>query len=472
MLTTVPFGEWLPDLSGNVVRRAENVRAIANGYAPVKAFQAITTPIPLNGTATKFYGGGAFIDSTGTSHFIACSDQQVLEWNGSDWGEDSLHNSVAASPFRIAQFGDYLMIADGASFVYTSMTAEDYGSPTDGPATAIDVAQVRDFVMCLTTDNKVQWSQFNNAKVWTTGENQADYQPILSSQGVRLIGGEYGILIKKQGITRITYVGAAGGIVFQFDEISAEVGCMAAGSVCNVGRLIFFLSERGFMMCDGAEVTPLGDEKFNRWFFSRFSRTDMENIWSAIDPRNSLVLWAMPGTPGTIIAYNWVLRRATTFSVNVTGLFTGYTAGASLEGLDEIYGDLDSMDISLDDSSIAGGNPVLLVVNDEIVVGALNGANLEATIQIDHVEPSPGRRSRIRSLRLASDATSASATVDARMRLGDAEANRSTSTMRDNGKLPIRSNGRYNTLSVTIPAEETWSFIQGAEVEFEPGDGR
>jgi hypothetical protein len=44
--------------------------------------------------------------------------------------------------------------------------------------------------------------------------------------------------------------------------------------------------------------------------------------------------------------------------------------------------------------------------------------------------------------------------------------------MRSNGKLPIRSNGRYNTLELTIPASHDWSFIEGFELEWEAGDSR
>jgi hypothetical protein len=94
--------------------------------------------------------------------------------------------------------------------------------------------------------------------VWTTGTNQADKQPSLWGQLRRVVGGEYVIAITDRSVVRGTYVGVEGGldIIWQFDQISAEVGCMAAGSVCNVGRLVFFLSERGFMMCDGHERNP------------------------------------------------------------------------------------------------------------------------------------------------------------------------------------------------------------------------
>jgi hypothetical protein len=88
------------------------------------------------------------------------------------------------------------------------------------------------------------------------------------------------------------------------------------------------------------------------------------------------------------------------------------------------------------------------------------------------LEPTPGRRSRIREVRLVTDATEASVTIDARMRAGDAERIQSAATMRSNGKMPIRANGRYNSVTATIPAGTQWTHIQGCELEFEAGDGR
>jgi hypothetical protein len=443
--------------------------AVANGYVPVRAPQSAT--VPLGSPTFPFRGGGAFIDSTGTSTLLGARTDGVFKFFGASWAGTGA--TGGAQQVRFAQFGDSVLIANGSA-VQRYLLLTGVLGPITAPPSAIDVAQTRDFVMAITTDNALQWCQFNDSATWTIGANQADKQPSLWGQLRRIIGGEYVIAITDRSVVRGTYVGVEGGldIIWQFDEISAEVGCMASGSVSNVGRLIFFLSERGFMMCDGQTVDPIADEKFNRWFFDRFSRQDIANIWSAIDPRNSLVLWAMPGTPGTIIAYNWVLKRATVFEMDVQGMFTGYTSGTSLDALDATYGNLDAIPTSLDDPLFAGGNPILLICDSGNVFNALSGDNLEATLQLDNIEPTPGRRSRIREVRLVSDTTDASVTIDARMRAGDAESIRSTSTMRGNGKLPIRANGRYNNVAVTIPAATNWSFIQGCELEFEPGDAR
>jgi hypothetical protein len=432
--------EWTPDLGGNVLTRAVNVRAVANGYAPVKAPQAVTSSL-----GAPFYGAGAFIASDGSSTLLGATNAGVFyAYDGVAW--DLVFTAVTTQPFRFAQYGDSVYVATGGMVAAYNLITAATSNPTNAPD-VVDLAQVRDFVMGITTDNQIQWCQFNNPSVWTTGTNQADKQPSLWGQARRIVGGEYGIVIADRSIVRVTYVGVEAGldIIWQFDEISAEVGVMASGSVCNVGRLIFFLSERGFMMCDGNEVSPIADEKFNRWFFDTYSRADIANIWSAIDPRYSLALWAMPGTPGRIVAYNWVLKRATTFEVDIAGLFTGYSSGTPLDALDAIYGDLDSIPVSLDDPSLQGGNPLLLIAGADNALYALTGDNLEAAMRLENIEPTQGKRSRIRSLRLVSDATDASATIDARMKAGDGESIRSTGSMRGNGKLPIRATADTTT---------------------------
>jgi hypothetical protein len=466
MLKAYRFGEWLPDLppSGNVII-ARNVYAIDGGYSPVPSYSAITPTVgaPLS-------GGCAFVGSDGTASLLTATSANLYKYSGSAW------NSVLAvstsARWRFCQFGDNIIAANGGTLVsyglITGIAAAISGAPT-----ATDVATVRDFVFAAGINGNKQlvgWSAFNDSTSWPMDgiTNQSDQQPLPDGgEAVAIVGGEYGIILQKKAIRRVTYVG--GDVIFQIDVISPEVGCIAQGSVCNAGRLIFFISERGFEMCDGENVIPVADEKFNRWFFSTYSRADIANVWAAIDPRRSLAMWALPGSPGRIICYNWVLKQAAYIETDVQAMFTGFTSAISVDSL----GDIDTIVGSLDDPKYQGGYPLLLISDNATnSVGAFSGSALEATIKIANVEPSPGARSRIRSLRPITDAINASATINARMRAGDGEDTVSAATMRSNGKMPIRANGRYNTIALTIPAAEVWTELQGVEVEFEAGDGR
>jgi hypothetical protein len=156
-----------------------------------------------------------------------------------------------------------VIAANGGDLISYDLVGGTATTIDDAP-TAADVATVRDFVVILEPDGdqlRVQWSGFNDSEDWNlSGLNQAGDQPLLSGgKGVKIVGGENGIVLQKGAIKRMTYVGAP--VVFQFDEISGEVGCMARGSVARVGQFIFFLSERGFHVCDRNSVEPIGAEK-------------------------------------------------------------------------------------------------------------------------------------------------------------------------------------------------------------------
>jgi hypothetical protein len=469
MLKAYAFGEFAPDIATNgtsALVTAKNVRAGPNGYGPVKDFAAITPAL-----AAAFKGGAAFIGSDGTSSMLSATAAALYRYSGSAWA--SVLPVVTSARWRFTQFGDNVICANGGPLIsYNLLTGTAAAIP--GAPTGTDVATVRDFVFCLKPGGNelaVQWSGFNNSAGWTPGINQSDIQPLLSGgRGVAVIGGEYGLVLQKGAVQRFLYTGAPE--IFQRDEISAEIGCMTAGSVASVGKLVFFLSERGFMLCDGNEVRPIGNEKVDRTFFARYSRADIENMSAAVDPRTSLVMFAMPGSPGAIWAYNYALDKWSTIETGLTGIFTGFTSNISIDALDAIYGNLDAVTVSLDDASLAGGNPLLLVANASSAVGSLTGSTMAATLQIANVEPVPGKRARIRALRPVTDAQDMSVTVDARLHSGDAENVISAGVMRGNGKMPIRANGRYNTITQTIAAGEAWSYAQGIEIEFEPGDGR
>lgn len=464
MLKAYAFGEWAPDLAPTEKMLSEVVNAypIANGYSPVKDFGAITPAL-----ASAFLGGAAFIGSDGTASLLSGTATNLYRYSGGAWA--SVIGSRASTRWYFDQFGDNIMCADGGKLVsYDALlgtAAEIAAAPT-----CTDVATVRDFVVALEPDGDelmVKWSGFNNSTQWTSGTNQSGTQPLLSGgKGVKIVGGEYGLILQRGAIKRMSYVGTP--LVFQFDEISSEIGCMTRGSVAKVGRMVFFLSERGFMVCDGSEVKPIGAEKVDRTFFASYSREDIDNIYSAIDPRRSLVMWSMPGNPGKVWAYNWQLGRWTIIELPISGIFTGFTANTSLDAL----GDIDAISGSLDDPAYSGGNPLLLIADATAVVGALSGDNLAATFTLPNVEPFPGYRARVQALRPITDATNATAEINARQKAGDAEGIVTAASMRDNGAMPIRANGRYLGTSLTIPASETWTYARGVELFCEPAGMR
>lgn len=470
MLTRITFGAWTPDLAPTPdgVTRAENVLALPNGYRPVKAFQPITPALP-----ERFGGGGAWVSSTAEPHLLAGTANKLLRYQSGAWAV--VLTALSVDRWRFAQYGDLVIGVNGGAPVKYDLQAGTASNLGGGPPDAAMVAQVRDFVV-LAGDPAdiltVSWSGFNAAETWD-GSNQSDSQQMLSGGAVMgLAGGEYGLILQRDRVVRMTYAG--GDVVFQFDEIASNVGCMAKGSVAQAGQRVFFLSERGFMVASGTDVQPIGVERVDRTFFGRYSRDDIvDGLSAAVDPRNTLVVWSMPGSPGTLWCYNWALERWTVVTTSVTGVFTGYTASTSLEALDLLYpGGLDSIPYSLDDPRFAGGNPLLLIADAGGVVGALSGPNMAATVEAADNEPAPGRTVRVRAARALSDDVAGRVELDVRRRAGDPDAVRVSGAIRANGDVPIRASGRHVRAAHIVLEGAAWSYAQGVELHLEAGGRR
>lgn len=224
---------------------------------------------------------------------------------------------------------------------------------------------------------------------------------------------------------------------------------------------------------DGQVLKPIGSEKVDRTFDALVARDDLERVFTAIDPRNKLVMWGVPGTPGQLWIYNFELDRWTTAEFSFRGLFPGFTTSASLDALAADYPDLDAMTITLDDPRWEGGNPRLYVVATSNELGSLSGETLAAQLDLGFTELAKGRRSRVRGIRPICDATSGlSVVVDARQRLGDAENLTTADNLRSTGLMPIRASGRYVSQSFRAAAGTQWTIAQGLEVQFEEGGTR
>lgn len=468
MLKRIAFPAYLPDqLPRNVLTRAVNVLPAADGYRPVKSLAAISDPL-----AATFKGGGAFISTDGAAYLLAGTANGLERFSGGEWSTLLTAMSVV-DRWRFAQFGNFVVAVNGVATKVVDLSAGTAADLTGAPS-GNGVAVVGDFVVITQADgNKllVQWSAFNDHTAWTPAVDQAGFQPMLTGGEVKgIAGGEYGVILQRFRLVRMERTGEATA-PFNFAEITPNFGCASAGSIAQAGRTVFFLSDRGFMaLDDGQALRPIGNEKFDETFRSSVSPDDYEKLWAAVDPKRSLVMWGMPGSPGRIWAYNWVLDRATTIEIPFSGFFAGYESSISLEEVAALYPDLDTMPYSLDDPRFQGGDPRMYVVTVANEVGALSGPSLEATMTLGWVAPAEPNIARVRAVWPVSDAVDGvTVTIDARQQVGGAQGVRSTSAMQASGRVPIRSRGKHMAVSITHASGSRWSYSQGFDLDYEPG---
>lgn len=472
MRASVTFGEYKPDHAAHLTDglvTADGVYAAANGYKPVG--QQATIAAALSGT---FKGAGSFIstNSTATARFLAGNGTNLYYLSAGTW-TSVIGSRTVNDRWRFVQFGDEVICCDGAAPVAFNLTAATAAALAGSPPTADLCAQVRDFVVLgrvSSTSNLVAWSAIGDAHVWSAGTNQAGSQPLYSGGKVMgLTSGEYCIILQRYAVKRMSYTGDAAD-PWQFDEISTNYGCMAEGSVIQAGRMVFFYSDRGFVMCDGSDVNPIGTERVNVTFRTLYSDQEITQMWAAVDPVRTLAIWIMVGK---LWIYNWTLDRWTIASMSVSAGFTSFSEAISIDALDAIYGNLDSVPYSLDDPRFAGGSPRLTVVGLDGAFGVLSGNPMAATFELPFMEFAGARQARIRRVRPLTDLSGGTITLtaDTRKKLGASADTESYTDLNASGDMPVRIAGRETKLKLALAASSTWTYVQGIELEYFPGGG-
>lgn len=466
----VMFGAFEPDKPPHLhdsLSDMANAYPRANGYSPMGEYSPITSELPAS-----FNGGASYVASDGTGSLIAGAGDGLYKFAAGGWTELATGLS-GTDRFRFTQFSDQVIAVNGGATQAIDLLTGTADALDGSPPTATSVATVRDFVVYGQADGDqalVQWSGFNDATSNAPGVNQAGFQPMLEGGAVMgIVGGEYGIIVQRSRVVRMTYTGDE--TTFQFDPIAREVGAVAKGSIAATDRRIYFLSDRGFVYCDGNVVTPIGFERVDQTFFKENPVSALANMSSAIDPRRYVVAWLMPGNPGRLWMYDWGLDRWAKAEIDAKAIFSGFTANITLEQLDVLYpAGLDSMPYSLDDPRFAGGDPLFLFVRNDDTIGVLTGANVAAWFETPLVEMVNRRRTRFRAVVPIADATSGlSISLDCRQRLGDRPVPQVRGALQRSGMMPVRANGVYVKSRLDIEAGADWTYAQG--LEFIPAIG-
>ena len=478
----ITFGEWLPDqpsVTGALVK-ANNVFSKAIGYG------AIPSAVDYSQDASEDLNSVvAGRNPDGTTAIFAGSTTNLYKLNATDMTLDDVSGATYATPvnqrWRFTQFGHRLIAANGASrlqgwLLGVSTAWADLAS--DAPR-ARYVTVVRDFVVSgYNSDSgfsfRVQWSALNDETSWTpSATTQADFQDIPDGGSVvGVTGGEFGLVFMDRSIHRMSYVGSP--LVFQFDNISRNLGCYEANSIIQYQGVSFFLSDDGFYACDGQNIIPIGNEKVNRYFYNDVDEVFLPNMSAAIDPFRNLVIWAYSskgkgGNVDKLLIYNFETKKWSSGTTDVDRVADASTPSVTLEGLDAFSTSIDALGTSLDSRQWVGGKMMFAGVRNAKIV-TFTGANSTATIQTGDLS-AENRKTAVTLVQPIVDNGSASVAISSRNLLSELVTFGTPSAADSENRVSIRSMGRYHQLEFT-PSGDNWKTAIGADVELVPMGGR
>ena len=473
--TKLVFGEWMPDqpsISGALVD-AKNVVSQAIGYGPFPAAATFSAAASENLTtlvagktptnATKLFAAGStkIFDVSGVGALTNVSKTGGYTPNASN------------DRFRFTQFGNVIIGTNNSDPIqsFTLGTSTAFADLSGSAPKCKFLTVVRDFVVtAFTTESstvyptRVRWSGINDETTWGSSQvTQADFQDIPDGgQIVGIRGGEFGLVLMEKGISRMSYIGTP--FIFQFDNISRGKGCIAAGSIAQVQGVTFFLSDDGFYMCDGQNVTPIGSEKVDRWFFSNADESGFDSMSAAIDPVRKLVIWNFKTTfaQRKLVIYNFNTKKWTYGDAGTDFISDASTSATTLEGLDSISASIDALTVSLDSILYMGGKYFLGGTSGAYVV-TYNGAN--ATANIVTGDLNAGGRSVVTLARPLVDGGSATVSVASRTLLSEQPSFGTAVAADSENRVSLRSNGNYHQFQV-IPTGQ-WKTAVGLDVELQ-----
>lgn len=487
MKTIIQFGEWLPDLPSAAnpgCEVADNVIAVASGYAPFPARvdSGETVAQAVVGAKQIFDTGGNSVLVGGTIDSLFVRRTAFTETTG-------LTSIGIGQAWDFAQYNDYVIATgDGNNPLYLADVDSDntWSALPGSPPPARRCARVGEFLMLgyvSGVPSKIQWSHYNDPTAsWTPSRlTQAGSAilPVADGAVQRIIGGRYATIFQQRAITRLSYVGPPQ--VFRSDVISAERGAVAPFAVVPVGYLTYFLAQDGFYVTNGSSVEPIGNRRVNDWFFQNIDQSVLQEVQGAVDWQKQCIVWAFRTTGASsfdkLIVYNYNEARWSTASVTLDWLVSSALDGIDLDSLDAIYGNLDSIPLSLDSAEFKAKDRRLAAFTydataDESEYSTFTGEPLEATWETTEFQPSPGRRVFVSGVRpvIQADAWDCTATLLLRDHRG-VQSFSNTLTTGWSGFAPVRGEGHRVAVRIVKPSGD-WQDALGAEVEFRPAGMR
>lgn len=497
----IMFGEWLPSAPdynnpGCVV--ADNVIPTpGNAYGPVRQITAVDSDLldedgnplldelnvqlnpeqPPNTVSGTVKGAQQFFDGSDVS-LIVGGTNTTLFTRRSVVAETTGLNAIGdGEAWDFAQFND-LVIATAVNNVpqyLTSIGSDDEWSALPGdPPAAKRCARVGEFLMLGNIDgapNRIQWSHYNApASSWAasrlTQAGSADLPPEGGSVQ-RIVGGRYAMVFQERAISRLSYVGPP--TVWRRDDVTTGRGAVAPFSVVQVGFLVYYLSQDGFYVTNGATTEPIGNNRINRWFFDTIDQSKVGEVQGAVDWVNECIFWLFSeGGVGQdrAIIYSYGQNRWSTATISADWLVGSQVDGIDIDSIDEIYGDLDSVPVSLDAAEFRAGNRVLAGFVGG-VYGTLFGSPLEATFETGAAQVLPKRRVFMTEVAPLIDATSRDERVSIRSwdQFNVAEVTPQVQ-VGWSGFAPVRAECHKAAVIVRKPAGTEWSDAQGVQIRF------
>jgi hypothetical protein len=492
----INMGPWLPDqpdhmnpglvICKNVIPRTDR------SYGPFSDMSVYSNALPggvrcqgaftgrdASGNIAIFAGNQTKLHSLG-SGALTFTDVSRTSGGAYATGTDEM--------WRFAQYGSMVVATNFADDVqgYLFGTSSAFSQLSSGAPKAKYVAVWKDFLVLAHVQGSpqtVRWSAIDDPTNFpvigssAAAQAQSDQQ-VMAGDGGHIqgvlggLGNADGVVFQERALWRVTYVQSP--LIFTFDLVEGARGCVAPGSIVQLGGTAFYLGEDGFYAFDGANSSPIGANKIDKTFFADFDQTYASRMSSAIDPINKIVYWAYPGAgnssgnPNRILAYNWSLDRWSIVERELEFMFRAGTFGYTADNADGLGYTVDTSPFGPDSRFWAGGRSILSAFDLSHRLNFFSGSFLAAEIETGDLDLGKGRRVFVSGLRPLCDGGTVTASVGYRDSLDAAISYTTATSAAADSFCPQRVSTRFPRAKIAIAAGGSWAHLSGYEPRFRP----
>lgn len=507
---TLPVAEWAPDLpafQGNPASGQPMASMTVKNVVPrtPQSYGPLSSLVQFSGPlGSRAQGAAALLDTAGNVTVYAgdATNLYKLDQSSTSWTQIS----KSAGAYTIAADGRWDFVLFGSRVIATDF-GDNIQSYVQGTSTTFtDLASaapraryatvIKSFLMVGNTydttsgdaPQRVWWAANNDPTNWptpgtaTAAEFQSDYLDLVGDAGwvqgiVGNLGNADGAVFQEHAVWRVMYDGPP--TTFGFYPAEGVRGTPAPWSIVQMGNYVYYLGEDGFYRFDGSQSDPIGANRVDKTFWADVDQSSLYRIVGVADPINKLIIWAYPGSgsaagnPNKLLIYNWQIDRWSLAEVTVEDLVRVLSFGYTLDQLYTVLGyTIDALPFNLDSRAWTGGKLLLGAFDTSHQLNYFSGAPLAATVDTAEMQPFPGRRAKVRNTRPLVDGGTPSVAIAARNRLIDSTTLGTAVAINSIGTCPLRADGRYLRGEVTTNAGDTWTHIQGLELEVIPSGQR
>lgn len=503
-MPVIPFPEWRPDLAdmSNATDIALNVfPRTAQSYGPFNGLNSYSSNAldgPCIGAIASEAIGGTISVWAGTTDKLYQMTALSTAWN--DVSVLGGYSTATGDVWHFAYYNNYIFTTNFAQPIqfFLQGTSTLFAELSVDAPNARYMCTPKNFLMVGNTFDPV--GGLNPARIWWSAsgdplswpapgsalaqQDQSDFNDFQGSFGritgmVDSLAGADVAIFFERAVWRGVYVGPPD--VFDFFPAENVRGCVCPNSIVAVGNLVYYRGVDGFYAFDGAQSQGIGVDKFDQWFQENVNPAFLWNVVGAADPLNRAILWIFPsllsssGIPDTILIYRWDIQRGTYCQLSAEWLTRLLSFGVTLDTFGALgFNNLDTIPYSLDSRVWVGGAIQLGAVDANHKLAYFSGPTLAAQIATSTVQATPGKLSWVSGARPMVQLTTGTPTIAiaGRNNVYDPIVYGADIPPNSMGDCPQRSDARYQSALLKIPANSAWTHATGVDIDAQPSGER